>query len=462
MQTRGDEALDIAERAGLIADEWQREVILAGCSIDDQGRWTTLENVVNVPRQNGKGAILEIRELAGMVAWEEPLLIHSAHQGDTAQEHFERLLSLFESVPEFDRMVKRVSRTNGLFGIALTNGSRIRFRSRSKAGGRGFSCNTLILDEAMFLPESFHGALVPTLRAQPNPQIWYAGSAVDQEIHEHGVVFTRLRERAIEGKDPSLCYFEWSLDYEHPSEVPAEVAADPVEWAKCTPALGERIQLQHFVKEHEALDERTFAVELLGVGDYPNTDGTSEHVILAEDWATVEDEDSVISDPVCLAFDVSSQHRASISACGRNQHNHWGVEVIDRRPGVNWLVDRLVELDGKHSPLEIVCDGKGLSASLHQALDMAGITVRRLTTDEFAQACGRFVDAVSEQTLRHPGGQVLWNCIRGARTRPLTDRWIWSRRQSTVDISALVATTLALWSAQNLVTDAEDSGVFVY
>jgi hypothetical protein len=451
--TRGDEALDIAERCGLIADDHQREVILAFCQIDKAGKWATLENVINEPRQNGKGAILEIRELAGLFAWEDNFIVHSAHQVDTSLEHFERILALIESVPEFDQQVKRVSRQNGHEGVHLKDGSRLRFRARSAKGGRGFSCDTLVLDEAMFLPQAFHGALFPTLRARKNPQVLYAGSAVDQEIHEHGIVFTRLRERAIKGDDPSLCYFEWSLDYEHPSEVPPEVAADPEMWEKCNPALGDRISAEHMEEEQRALDERTFAVELLGVGDYPNTDGSSEQVFEAEQWAALEDEHSVIRDPVCLGFDISPQHRASISACGRNHEGHWGVEVIDRRPGVNWLVERLVELDAAHSPLQIVCDSKGLSASLIQALDVSGVRVRRLTTDEFGQACGRFVDAVAEETLRHPGGQVLWNSIRGARTRPLGDRWIWSRRSSTVDISALVATTLALWSAQNEVPD---------
>jgi hypothetical protein len=36
-----------------------------------------------------------------------------------------------------------------------------------------------------------------------NPQIWYTGSAVDQESMEHGVVFARVRERAVKGDDPS-------------------------------------------------------------------------------------------------------------------------------------------------------------------------------------------------------------------------------------------------------------------
>jgi hypothetical protein len=44
---------------------------------------------INEPRQNGKGGMLEIRELAGMFCWEDKLIVHSAHQVDTSLEQFD-------------------------------------------------------------------------------------------------------------------------------------------------------------------------------------------------------------------------------------------------------------------------------------------------------------------------------------------------------------------------------------
>jgi phage terminase large subunit-like protein len=101
----------------------------------------------------------------------------------------------------------------------------------------------VILDEAMVIPEEMHGALMPTLSAMPNPQLWYTGSAVDQESMEHGVVFARLRERAIRGEATRLAYFGWSPPFEHPDEVSEASAADPDVWAQANPALGIRITL---------------------------------------------------------------------------------------------------------------------------------------------------------------------------------------------------------------------------
>jgi phage terminase large subunit-like protein len=138
--------------------------------------------------------------------------------------------------------VRRVSRSHGEEGIELKNGQRIRFRTRTKGGGRGFSGDCVILDEAMILPEMAHGALLPTLSARPNPQVWYTGTAVDQEIHEHGVVFARVRERGLKRRS-ALAYFDWSLDYENPDMVPSR-ARDPAAWAQANPGLGIRVSAE--------------------------------------------------------------------------------------------------------------------------------------------------------------------------------------------------------------------------
>ena len=45
--------------------------------------------------------------------------------------------------------------------------------------------------------------------------------------------------------------------------------------------------------------------------------------------------------------------------------------------------------------------------------------------------------------------------MKGATKRPLGDAWAWSRKNSTVDISPLVAATLALWGYSNAAGDGD-------
>ena len=77
-----------------------------------------------------------------------------------------------------------------------------------------------------------------------------------------------------------------------------------------------------------------------------------------------------------------------------------------------------------------------------------------------AAACGRLVDVVSEGQLRHRGSLDLWNAIRGAKARPLGDRWAWSRKSSNVDIAPLVAATLALAAAMGQPNDGEEVTIY--
>lgn len=456
----GQEVIELGRSVGLIADAHQEFVIEHGCGVKKDGSWAAFEVGLCEPRQNGKGGILELRELAGMFLFPEKLLVHSAHEFRTSTEHFLRLQDLIEEA-DLQKKLKRIVRGHGEEGFELKDGTRMHFRTRTKKGGRGFSADFLALDEAMIISEAMHGALLPTLRARSNPQVWLAGSAVDQEIHEYGIVFSRVRERALEGRDQSLAYFEWSVDLSDPEALTPEMAMDEELWAQSNPALDVRISREHMRKEREALDLRTFAVELLGIGDWPRTDGTRLSPILPAEWDALIDILSVLRDPIVLAYDVSPERRCSVAAAGKNQNDQWHVEIVAQWPGTKWLPSKLAEFVDEHEPLAVVCDGYGPAASMVGKVMQAGVEVDTKTSEEHARACGQIVDAVSQQTLRHLGSKELENAVRGAAIRPLGDRWAWNRKSSAVDISPLVAATLALSSAMELVEE-DDSGVMIW
>jgi phage terminase large subunit-like protein len=411
-------------------------------TVDD--RWAAFEVGCDVSRQNGKGGILEARELAGLFAFGERMIIHSAHQFDTSLEAFRRLLFLIEDTPDFDRQVKRVSRSHGEEGVELRSGQRIRFRTRTKGGGRGFTGDCLLLDEAMFLPEATIGALLPTLSARPNPQVWYTGSAVDQTVHDHGSVFARARRRGI-AREPRIAFYEWSAGGE--IDDLGDRLDDTDAWREANPALGIRISEDHVRSERRAMDSRTFAVERLGIGDWP-ADPEDQEFIAFEQWRRLADKQSMLVDPVCLAFDVTpSRDRATISAGGRRLDGLLHVETVDHRRGTGWVVDRFGELVQRHQVFSVSCDPAGPAAALIRPLENIGITVEQVTAREYAQACGMLFDLIADAGLRHLGSDELATAVKNAGTRPLGESWAWSRRTSAADISPLVAATLAVWQA---------------
>jgi hypothetical protein len=267
-----------------------------------------------------------------------------------------------------------------------------------------------------------------------------------------------VRERGLRGDDESLGYVEYSVGAEHPDDVSEAQAVDRDLWHLANPSLGVRISEEHMAREQRSMDPRTFAVELLGVGDWPATDGSADVLITAEDWAAVHDPTAVMTDPVCIAFDVSPDRHSSVVAAGRSDTGHFMVELIHSRQGTGWLVERLEELYRNHEVAKVVCDGYGPSAAIANRVDEAGITVARMDSGDYGKACGLFVDHVGERMLRHLGQSELDNAIRGAKARPLVDRWAWSRTKSTINISPLVAATLALWTAVE--EDVGEIGIF--
>lgn len=447
------EAIELMGSAGITLDAHQEDVTRALLGRREDGKWAAFEVADCEPRQNGKGVIFEARLMAGLFITDERFLMHSAHRTDTSLDAMRRLLEDIEEAG-LQAKIRRVRNTNGQEGIEMLDGRRLRFRTRNKGGGRGFSADFVGADECFDYPEFAHSALLPTMSAKPNPQAFYATSAVDQEFHDNGLVFARLRERGKVGGDRSLAYFEFSAPFDHPDEVTEEAAEDPAVWAVANPALGVRITEEYVANEQRSMDHRGFAVERLGVGDWPDPEGRVETPFTAGEWDELLDRHSQLEGPVWVAFDVSPERRTAIGVAGRNTEGLWHPEVHYHRQGTLWVPGVLERMIGSWNVEGVVCDSVGPASSLLVPLEEAGIRVRTVSSAELGQACGRLVDMVKDKTMRHLGSDEVRNAILGARTRPIGDgAWAWGRRSSTTDISPLVAVTLALGAAAGLGAD---------
>jgi phage terminase large subunit-like protein len=162
----------------------------------------------------------------------------------------------------------------GAESIEMKNGKRLRFVARSGGSGRGFSSDLVILDEAYELGDAQMAALLPTLSARPNPQVWYTSTAGFPTSTQLGLV----RARGLRGDDPSLAFFEWSVDPDNHDP------ADPRCWAQANPGMGIRITPEYIAKERAALSPPEFARERLSIGDYPSEGGGWE-TISADAWS---------------------------------------------------------------------------------------------------------------------------------------------------------------------------------
>ena len=164
--------------------------------------------------------------------------------------------------------------------------------------------------------------------------------------------------------------------------------------------------------------------------------------------------DITIGNQIVFGVDISRERdRASIGASGLVR-DFTPLELIESKEGTSWVLPRLVELCKRYNT-KVVIDTGSPAASLIVELEKQNIGVMSIHLRDYARACGSFYDAVQAKTISHLDDPNLRSAILGSTKRPLGDSWAWNR-QSTTNITPLVAVTLARYG---VVTKIEDQPV---
>lgn len=470
VSTAGDEAANLCREVGLPLDPEQEmalDAILAEkrVTLPDGTKtlkWAGLEGVVVAPRRNIKTHLFKAVSITDLWLLDAPLVTWTAHLFPTAQEAFLDMQSLVEGSPLLSKRVKRITRGNGDEGIDLMSGARLQFRARTITGGRGLDGTRVILDEAFALRAAHLGALLPTMAANSllgNPQILYGSSAglVDS------AVLRALRDRGRPGGDPSLVYLEWcapelpcatpNCDHRYGNE--GCVLDDRELWAMANLALGRRIDPEFMAAMRRSMPPEEFAREFLGWWDEPVEGGGT---IPAHLWTRCARKQDAPVDPVAIAIDVAPGHSSgSIVVCGEIAY------VVEHGPGVSWIPSKIGSLLADKQVSAVGIDPSSPAAALIPDLEKpvadggAGLTIRGPKTPQgklvllsgphMSSACEMLLSAVVEDKFRHRDQAVLNAAVEGAYRRQVGDSFKWSRRDSNVDISPLVAATEAWFLA---------------
>lgn len=448
--TAGDDAIDLArELAGLTLDPWQEHVLRCSLGEKPGGKWSSFRVALTVPRQNGKNALIEARELAGLFLFGEKRIIHTAHEVKTARESMTALMNRMKAS---DELMSHVEGFAGDFdkdfsgmkvgndpSITLKNGNKISYAARSKGSGRGFTGDLIIMDEAYALKAEELAAMLPTMAAKSmlgNPQVWFTSSAGMPESD----LLNGIRNEGINRSSDRLAYFEWSAKDDAAID---DVAA----WYEANPGLGIRISEQYVLDELESMvsdggSDEQFKRERLGI--WAKLGG--ESIFPSGMWESCAQKPSQAGDVLSFAVDVPpSRDSATIAMASALKDGSTHVEIVDRRAGTSWVSTRLAELRDKWSPTSIILDAGGAAGALMSEMKRDGVKSRQLNAREYGQACGMFFDLVIDGKLVHIGQVELDSAVEGAKQAPMGDTlWKWNRKNPVVDISPLVAVTLAL------------------
>lgn len=441
--------IEHAARAGLILDEWQQLVLHHGLGYEVEAgaeKWTASKVSCWVPRQNGKGAIIEALELYWLFVMGEPEIVHSAHEHATSEKAYRRLERLIRDAPHLHRRVRLYRQGSGKQRIELRGGQVLQYATRSGTAARGFSTPKLVLDEGQELTEDHMAAILPTVSAMPNWQVWFFGTPPrNADAWCYGL------KADGEAGVPRLAHFDWGADL-NPFD-PADVARihDRDLWFETNPAagsvLGPGVRILEETIEDEArpsgLGEK-FIHERLGAW-LPSLLG--EGLIDLTVWADWFDPDPVpqAAGPVAFSLDVHPDLRwSAIGETGRRSDGlrHW--KVLAHGPGMAWLLGEAVKANGRPNCGWFV-DPSSPAGALIPEMERAGLIVHRLTVQETAQACVSMLTAAKDGPGRHGGDLdvVLTQAWRDAMTITSGDSQRFARRKSSGDITPLMVVTLS-------------------
>ena len=416
---------------GLDLLPWQRLVLNCGLErAGDRWRWRTV--VVTLARQNGKSALLRA------------LIAHRMIRGQTVgalsqiravgrETMFDPLADAFTARGMGDLFDTYAMRANGSEALKLRGtGGRLVMPSSSERGAHGYSLDLAVVDEAWALSDyRVPGGIAPTQIARPDPQLWVVSTAGTAD----SLWLRELVDAGRAGDTDRLALFEWAAA---PELDPADVAG----WAQANPALGQTVtadELGHAYSMATTPDSRA-EFERAHLNRWT---ARVEAILPAQLWRACCRPDVTVGGELVFGFDVAlDRSRGSIVAAGL-VGDAVAVELVDHRPGVDWLPDALADLRRQWHPRAVVANVTGPARSTVEAMEGAGAGVEKYGAGDYTAACQTFYDLVSEKRLAHRGQTELDGAAAAVGRRRAGESWTFGRAASSADISALTAATLA-------------------
>jgi hypothetical protein len=424
---------------GLPLLEHQARVLNTALEVDaDTGQLAYRTVVLTLPRQAGKTSTTRVLTTWWGLARPRNLIVSTAQTGQDAREKFLDSMDDLEGRTWFARQMRGpVRRANGSEACRWRTGTRHKPAPPTPKKGHGDTLDLGIVDEAWsFHDEAVITAMRPAMMLRDS-QLWIVSTAGDVNsvlLRRH----VELGRRSVAaGATDGLAYFEWSAADDADPDNPAT-------WWSCIPTLGTLLTEERVRADKAALQTDDFERSYLN--RWINAEAGA--VLPWGAWLLVNEPTVSPGDPVWLAADINpDRDMASIAAAGPSADGtSVTVEVVDTRPGTEWLPARLDQLRATHDVAGVVIDGTGPAATLEADLVEPPA---KMPYTEVVVACQAFYDSVVAGQLQVRTSTLLNGAVRSAVKLGSGDgAWRWGRKRSKGDISPLMAATCAWWKAR--------------
>ena len=414
---------------------WQAQIANVAGELDPVTGLPAYREVrVTVPRQSGKTTLILVVEVDRSLSWgPAQRTLYAAQDRNNSRAKWEEQCELLTRSTL--RKTFSTRRQTGMERMVFKpTGSTVGITASGESSGHGQTLDLGVIDEAFAQrDERLVQAFRPAMVTRQAAQMWIVSTMGTEEstfLHDR---VDDGRARVEAGERTGVAYFEWSAADDDDQD-------DPATWWRCMPALGHTVTEDVIKADHGSMPADEFSRAYMN-----RRTGGGRPIFDAGTWAAGRDAKSQLAGMPCFAIDVTPDRAwASVGVAGWGRAAKAHIEIVDHRPGTEWVAARLEELYRRWGPLPVVVDPASPAGSLLTDLASLGVKTEAIGTRDYGAACGQFYDAVIAGHVAHLDQPVLNSAVASARRRALGDAWAWARRVGG-DVSPLVAVTLARW-----------------
>lgn len=411
---------------------------------DRAGELRFRQSCVSVGRQNGKSVIGAILGLYGLLRAPGQLVIGIASSADQARILYDRTMLV---IRRNKSLAERFDKLTDTRGIRAKDGGKYEIKAAKSSALQGLPVNVGLVDELHLLPPSLWSDLVNGTSSKKNGLVIGITTAGDESsellknLYEVGM-------KAAEG-DPKFERFGFFVWEAPDARVPDndEELADYLKQANPALAAG-RIDMENVISDVRAMPPTDVIRYRLN-----RFVASSAQFITPVMWAKCARPfgDQIALDGARPTFAIDRTPDwgyASISAAIKRKDGITETEIVASivKPNLEQLVALCVELT-KHSPQNFIVDSYGLR-DLGMELKRRGLPVIIANQSDVINASSLAYSKIARQELQHSSDPIL--SIQFPRTvrKNVGEHFRISRKDSSVEIDAVMATILAVYGAE--------------
>jgi phage terminase large subunit-like protein len=423
-------------------DDWQKELLRRVTELLPSGELRWRSCLISCPRQVGKTEVISAIGLWALLRKPNQFNIGIASQADQARILYDRLQRIIASNPTLKGMMTKLTDTRGL---KTTEGTRYEIRAAKASTLQGIPISVGIVDEVHLVDDAAYSALVAGQGARPDSMLVGITTAGNEDSELLARLYANA-DKAIAGELDRFGAWIWEASEAYVPKDDDELMRLLIE---ANPALQEgRIDPKLVLADARSLPDDDIIRYRLNrfIKSSANT------FIPFSMWQKNERkiDDVFPNGQVVFAVDRTPgwEHATVAAAILVDGILYTELVMSLTKPTLEKLVNVCLQLH-RHSPRAIVMDGLMLR-DLHKELEMRGVVSQIMTMGDIVTASSTFYARLARETLKHAPDPLLSVQIPRTVRKSVQNGFMVSRRDSSVEIDAVVATVLACHAAETL------------